>query len=244
MPVLAPAKPASETSRSRRAASCQRYSSSSHPVSAPQPLCWHESSPRAPVDRLLRADRPSQTVPPTACPHRTTRTAPSSPPRITPSRMRFAQLARRGYFSRCPSLISVHTGFGRRPRYRPRATGYHGRRGARACGCGNPVCASPSAPSCYRTLSYKLFCTAAKDDGLNIPCLSRMLTAFAIVSVLGIVLDSAGGAPNQKEKSPSTAAKDKAAPSDATPPDAATSSLPSPELAAVKVAIALARRGE
>jgi soluble lytic murein transglycosylase len=71
-----------------------------------------------------------------------------------------------------------------------------------------------------------------------------MLTAFAIVSVLGIVLDSAGGAPNQKEKSPSTAAKDKAAPSDATPPDAATSSLPSPELAAVKVAIALARRGE
>ena len=27
------------------------------------------------------------------------RTAPSSPPRITPSRMRFAQLARRGYFS-------------------------------------------------------------------------------------------------------------------------------------------------
>jgi soluble lytic murein transglycosylase len=71
-----------------------------------------------------------------------------------------------------------------------------------------------------------------------------MLTAFAIVSVLGTVLDSAGGAPNQKEKSPSTAAKDKAAPSDATPPDAATSSLPSPELAAVKVAIALARRGE
>ena len=120
----------------------------------------------------------------------------------------------------------------------------HGRRGARVCGCGNPVCASPNAPSCYRTLSYKLFCTAAKDDGLNIPCLSRMLTAFAIVSVLGIVLDSAGGAPNQKEKSPSTAAKDKAAPSDATPPDAATSSLPSPELAAVKVAITLARRGE
>src|ERR1700716_3916135 len=65
-------------------------------------LCRHESSPRAPVDRLLRADRPSQTVPPTACPHRTTRTAPSSPPRITPSRMRFAQLASRGYFSRCP----------------------------------------------------------------------------------------------------------------------------------------------
>jgi hypothetical protein len=52
---------------------------------------------------------------------------------------------------------------------------------------------------------------AAKDDGLNIPCLSRMLTAFAILSVLGIVSDSAGGAPEQKERSPSTAAKDHAA---------------------------------
>jgi soluble lytic murein transglycosylase len=94
------------------------------------------------------------------------------------------------------------------------------------------------------TLSNKVFCTAAKDDGLHIPCLSRMLTALAIVSVLGIVLDSAGGAPDQKERSPSSATKDKAATSDATPADAATSSLPSPDLAAVKVAIALARRGE
>jgi soluble lytic murein transglycosylase len=79
---------------------------------------------------------------------------------------------------------------------------------------------------------------------LNIPCFSRILTAFAIVSVLGIVLDSAGGAPDQTESSPSSAAKDHAAPSDATPADAAASPLPSPDLAAVKVAIALARKGE
>src|SRR3982074_864891 len=71
-----------------------------------------------------------------------------------------------------------------------------------------------------------------------------MLTAFAILSVLGIVLDSAGGAPEQKERSPSTAAKDHAAPSDATPADAATSSLPPPDLPAVRVAITLARKGE
>jgi soluble lytic murein transglycosylase len=71
-----------------------------------------------------------------------------------------------------------------------------------------------------------------------------MLTAFAMLSVLGIVSDSAGGAPEQKERSPSTAAKDHAAPSDATPADAAASSLPSPDLAAVKVAIALARKGQ
>src|SRR5262245_10651826 len=36
----------------------------------------------APVDRLLRADRPSQTVPPAACPHHRTPIAPSWPPRI------------------------------------------------------------------------------------------------------------------------------------------------------------------
>ena len=47
-----------------------------------------------------------------------------------------------------------------------------------------------------------------------------------------------------KREPPSTAAKDHAAPSDATPADAAASSLPSPDLAAVKVAIALARKGE
>ena len=79
---------------------------------------------------------------------------------------------------------------------------------------------------------------------MNIPCLSRILTAFAIVSVLGIVLGFAGGAPDQTESSPSTAAKDHGAPSDATPAGAATSSLPSPDLAAVKAAIALARKGE
>src|SRR5262245_1937401 len=36
----------------------------------------------APVHRLLRADRPSQTVPPAACPHQRTPIAPSWPPRI------------------------------------------------------------------------------------------------------------------------------------------------------------------
>src|SRR5262245_24520023 len=36
----------------------------------------------APVDRLLRADRPLQTVPPAACPHQRTPIAPSWPPRI------------------------------------------------------------------------------------------------------------------------------------------------------------------
>src|SRR5262249_8702567 len=38
--------------------------------------------PMAPVDRLLRADRPSQTVPPAACPHQRAPIAPSWPPRI------------------------------------------------------------------------------------------------------------------------------------------------------------------
>src|SRR5262249_15847889 len=77
-----PAKPAFETSQSHRAASCRRYSSSSPPVSAPPPRYRRESSPMAPVDRLLRADRLSQTVPPAACPHQRTPVAPSWPPRI------------------------------------------------------------------------------------------------------------------------------------------------------------------
>src|SRR5262249_35571054 len=63
-------------------ASCRRYSSSSPPVSAPPPRYRRESSPMAPVDRLLRADRLSQTVPPAACPHQRTPVAPSWPPRI------------------------------------------------------------------------------------------------------------------------------------------------------------------
>src|SRR5262249_51778143 len=77
-----PAKPAFETSQSHRAASCRRYSSSSPPVSAPPPRYRRGSSPMAPVDRLLRADRLSQTVPPAACPHQRTPVAPSRPPRI------------------------------------------------------------------------------------------------------------------------------------------------------------------
>src|SRR5262245_52035585 len=84
----------------------------------------------------------------------------------------------------------------------------------------------------------------SKDDGLNIPCLSRMLAAFAIVSVLSTILDSAGGAPNQNEKVPSIAAKDEADSSDATPADAAAPSLSTSDLAAIKAVIALARKGE
>jgi soluble lytic murein transglycosylase len=84
----------------------------------------------------------------------------------------------------------------------------------------------------------------SKDDGLNIPYLSRMLAAFAIVSILSTVLDSAGGAPNQNEKAPSSAAKDKADSSDSTPADAAAPSLSSSDLAAIKAIIALARKGE
>ena len=53
------------------------------------------------VDRLLRADRPSQTVPPTACPHRKNPTAPS-PPQILPSWSRVAQRDRRDHFFEVP----------------------------------------------------------------------------------------------------------------------------------------------
>ena len=65
---------------------------------------------------------------------------------------------------------------------------------------------------------------------MKIQSFSRVLTAFVIVSVLGLQVDTAGGGPNQK--------------ADVTPADAATSSLPSSDLAAIKVAIALARKGE
>jgi soluble lytic murein transglycosylase len=101
---------------------------------------------------------------------------------------------------------------------------------------------------------------------LNILAPSRILTAFAIGIVLGVALpaDPARGAPDQKAKSPSTAAKDKASaskapaakdedpatkatgngttprPSNATP----TVDASSPDLAAVKEAITLARKGE
>src|SRR6266478_731900 len=90
---------------------------------------------------------------------------------------------------------------------------------------GHLICASPSAPPRCRIFSCKLFCTAAKDGGLNIASFGRVLMAFAIVSVLGIVLqvDAAGGGPDQK--------------ADAMPADPAT-------LATIKGAIALARKGE
>src|SRR5262245_56054801 len=65
---------------------------------------------------------------------------------------------------------------------------------------GHPICASPSAPPRCRILSCKLFCTAAKDGGLNIASFGQVLMAFAIGSVLGIFLqvDAAGGGPDQK----------------------------------------------
>jgi len=67
---------------------------------------------------------------------------------------------------------------------------------------------------------------------LKIQSFSRALTALAIMGVLGIVLqvDTAGGGPDEK--------------AEAAPADAATSSLPSSDLAVIKVAIALARKGE
>jgi soluble lytic murein transglycosylase len=96
--------------------------------------------------------------------------------------------------------------------------------------------------------------TAAKDDGLHIPVPSRMLTAFVIVSVLGVALHSASAASaaDRNEKSPNAAPEDESAtgtisrprPSNATATIAATTSLPSSDLAAVKEAIALARKGE
>src|SRR5262252_10192156 len=100
-----------------------------------------------------------------------------------------------------------------------RRSGRNGRR------LGHPICASPSAPPRCRILSCKLFCTAAKDGGLNIASFGRVLMAFAIVSVLGIVLqvDAAGGGPDQN--------------ADAMPADPAT-------LATIKGAIALVRKGE
>src|SRR6516165_7739686 len=110
----------------------------------------------------------------------------------------------------------------------------HGRRSDRnsTVWLGHPTCASPSAPRCCSILNCKLFCTAAKDDRLKIQSFSRALTALAIMGVLGIVLqvDTAGGGPDEK--------------AEAAPADAATSSLPSSDLAVIKVAIALARKGE
>src|SRR5215472_16346235 len=114
----------------------------------------------------------------------------------------------------------------RNPRRRPSRSGFNmvtirsqGRR------LGHPICASPSAPPRCRILSCKLFCTAAKDGDLNIASFGQVLMAFAIVSVLGILLqvDAAGGGPDQK--------------ADAMPADPAT-------LATIKGAIALARKGE
>jgi len=64
---------------------------------------------------------------------------------------------------------------------------------------------------------------------LNIQSFNRVLTAFAIVSVLGLQVDTAGGHPDQKAEGALA--------------DGATSSLPSSDLAAIKVVIALARKG-
>ena len=67
---------------------------------------------------------------------------------------------------------------------------------------------------------------------MNVSSFSRVLMTFAVVSALGIILqvDAAGVGPDQK--------------ADPVPADVASSSLPSPDLAAVKAAIALARKGD
>src|SRR5262249_15752380 len=106
-----PAKPAFETSQSHRAASCRRYSSSSPPVSAPPPRYRRESSPMAPVDRLLRADRLSQTVPPAACPHQRTPVVPSWPPRIIAVTSEIRTGQRQERFFEGPSNQGVLYGF-------------------------------------------------------------------------------------------------------------------------------------
>jgi len=96
---------------------------------------------------------------------------------------------------------------------------------------------------------------------LIVPAPTRLLTALAVVGALGVGLqaDSAGSAPNEKEKAASTAAKDKAAAKTKAPASkakaadkapaaplavASTTSTPSPEVAAVKEAISLARKGK
>src|SRR5205807_6294037 len=65
-----------------------------------------ESSPTARDDRWLRADRPSLTRLPNAYRHRKIPADPSSPPRIKISRIRFAQVGGRSYFSKCP--VKLH----------------------------------------------------------------------------------------------------------------------------------------
>src|SRR5262249_39721869 len=100
----------------------------------------------------------------------------------------------------------------------------------RRCGISEPSSTRPlstynSMPRPSSGLSCKLFCTAAKDGGLNIASFRQVSMTFAIVSVLGIFLqvDGARGGPDKK--------------ADAMPTDPVT-------LATIKGAIALARKGE
>src|SRR5262249_31767602 len=95
----------------------RRYSSSSPPVSAPPPRYRRESSPMAPVDRLLRADRPSQTVPPAACPHQRTPVAPSWPPRIIAVTSEIRTGQRQELFFEAP-LSLAHAASSARPELR------------------------------------------------------------------------------------------------------------------------------
>src|SRR5215475_389107 len=71
---------------------------------------WRESSPTARDDRWLRADRPSPTKLPSAYRHQKIPAAPSSPLRIKISQIRFAQVGRSSYFSRCPVVIQDNDG--------------------------------------------------------------------------------------------------------------------------------------
>src|SRR5215510_3732700 len=62
----------------------------------------------APVDRLLRADRLSQTVPPAACPHQRTPVAPSWPPRIIAVTSEIRTGQRQELFFEAPIILSVN----------------------------------------------------------------------------------------------------------------------------------------
>src|SRR5262249_26822235 len=76
-----------------------------HPPSAPPPRSRRESSPMALADRLLRADRPSQTVPPTAAPHQRTPIAPSWPPRIIAVTSEIRTGQRQELFFEVPTIL-------------------------------------------------------------------------------------------------------------------------------------------
>jgi hypothetical protein len=80
---------------------------SSSGVSTTASIAARESSPTARGDRWLRADRPSLIRLASAYRHRKIPADPSSPLRIKISRIRFAQVERSSYFSRCPEFCGI-----------------------------------------------------------------------------------------------------------------------------------------